>query len=273
MSRLVVGLLGVVGVVVEVDVGATGGGLGEGRDGGDEGVDEVSEPDEEGEVANEASGGTTPDEVGGNPEVVVIGPVVLAEPRAPVGGANEGAVGNAGGEALAGAGEEGSAVNDGVVGAVREGVEDLGDEGDVLVVNNNDQGVGDHGGGEAKADKGEGVAGLAEERGETEANDDEGDGEVEREDPGLLTSVELGVGVGGVPVELLVNEGTGEGGGHISGLLEILDLGPVEKLGVLLEERNIVTTVVEGGGDGGVGANTGRRDGRASVLGKGKRKT
>ncbi len=267
MSRLVVGLLGVVGVVVEVDVGAAGGGLGEGRDGGDEGVDEVGEPDEEGEVADEAGGGAAPDEVGGNPEVVVIGPVVLAEPRAPVGGADEGAVGNID----TGAGEEGSAVNDGVVGAVGEGVEDLGDEGDVLVVDDNDQGVGDHGGGEAKADESEGVAGLAEERGEAKTNNDERDGEVEGKDPRLLTSVVLGVSDGGVPVELLVDEGTGESGGDIGGLLEILDLGPVEELRVLLEEGDIVAAVVKGGRDGGVGANTGRRD--ASVLKQRMKKT
>lgn len=264
-----------VGVVVEVDVSATvargrgGGVLGEGGDGGDEGLDEVSEADEDRNVADEGDGGTTVDEVGGGPEVVVIVPLVLAEPSAAGDGAGEGAeldveasgevaagldgggAGNGGGGGNDGGGGHGrgggSSDNGGGRGAVSERVEGLGNEGLGLVVDDDDQGEGDHDRGESNTGEGKGVAGLAEEGGEAEADNDEGDGEIESEDPRVLAGVPLGVGSGSVPLNLGGEDETGRNSAEVAvGLLEVADLGPVEELRVGLEEGDVVAVVVEG---------------------------
>ncbi len=237
--RLIVRVLG---VGVEVDGGApvgggSGGGvLGEGGVRADEGADEVSEADEEGDEADEGDGGTTVDEVSGGLEVVVVGPVLLAEPGAARGGAVEGAELNVLLEEEEGRGGEAAAVGEGIV--------DLGHEGLGLVVNDDDQGERDHEGGEADAGEGEGVAGGPEEGNEAEGNGDQHGREVEGKDPGVLAGVPAGVGVGGISADLVgVGETGGDGAGIAEGVAEVADLGPVEELGVELEQGDVVAVV------------------------------
>jgi len=166
-GRLVVIVVLGLGVVLKVDISGAGGedslesGLGL-----DEGLDEVSEGEDEGKVSDESSGSTTPDEVGGNAEVVVVRPVALAEPSTARGGAVEGTEGNS-------VVEEGDAVS-GVRAACSEGVEELRDEGDVLVMDDDDEGPCEENSRGGETNKGEGVSRLAEVSSEAEDGEDDG---------------------------------------------------------------------------------------------------